>query len=176
MRDDPALIICCLDDVRSVVKNFRPTAVVSLLPAAEQRPTPRGIAPNRHHRVEIDDIAMKVRGQTLAHRLHMQALIDFLRSCDPRESLLVHCFAGVSRSPAAALIALTLDAPGREGDAAMLLRQHARHANPNTRLLQLADDALGRGRALVDAAESMGPPRGMPFAPPVFLPRRLPPL
>lgn len=36
---------------------------------------------------------------------HIQELLDFIRSLDFTDKLLVHCFAGYSRSPAAALIA-----------------------------------------------------------------------
>lgn len=36
---------------------------------------------------------------------HIQKLLDFIRSLSPDERLLVHCFAGYSRSPAAVIIA-----------------------------------------------------------------------
>lgn len=36
---------------------------------------------------------------------HIQKLLDFIRSLDFTDKLLVHCFAGYSRSPAAVLIA-----------------------------------------------------------------------
>jgi predicted protein tyrosine phosphatase len=36
---------------------------------------------------------------------HIQKLLDFIRSLAPHERLLVHCFAGYSRSPAAVIIA-----------------------------------------------------------------------
>ena len=36
---------------------------------------------------------------------HIQKLLDFIRSLSPDERLLVHCFAGYSRSPAAVVIA-----------------------------------------------------------------------
>jgi len=36
---------------------------------------------------------------------HIQKLISFIRSLSPTDKLLVHCFAGYSRSPAAVVIA-----------------------------------------------------------------------
>ena len=36
---------------------------------------------------------------------HIQTLLKFIRSLSPDERLLVHCFAGYSRSPAAVIIA-----------------------------------------------------------------------
>ena len=36
---------------------------------------------------------------------HIQKLLDFIRDLSPVDKLLVHCFAGYSRSPAAVLIA-----------------------------------------------------------------------
>jgi predicted protein tyrosine phosphatase len=86
-------------------------------------------------------------------------LVEFLRASPPTESILIHCAAGVSRSPAAALIAMALAAPGHDCEAARILRAAGPFVSPNRLLVQLADVALGRGGALVDALESMGPPR-----------------
>jgi predicted protein tyrosine phosphatase len=36
---------------------------------------------------------------------HIQKLLDFIRDLTPTDKLLVHCFAGYSRSPAAVIIA-----------------------------------------------------------------------
>ena len=71
--------------------------------------------------------------------------------------MLIHCYAGISRSPAAALIAMVLDAPGREQAAALTLREAAPHAQPNRLLIELSDDLLGRGGRLVAALDAMGP-------------------
>ena len=59
--------------------------------------------------------------------------------------MLVHCWAGVSRSMAAAYILLCdRFGPGHEEAIAQPSRLRAPHAYPNALLVQLADAALGR--------------------------------
>jgi predicted protein tyrosine phosphatase len=72
--------------------------------------------------------------------------------------MLIHCWAGISRSTASAFtIACMLNEPGRETDIARLLRARAAHAQPNRRLVALADDILARDGRMVDALDAMGP-------------------
>jgi predicted protein tyrosine phosphatase len=98
-----------------------------------------------------------------------------VRSSPPDVALVIHCLAGISRSPAAALIALAHDARGREREAASLLRKAAPFARPNRLLVQLADSALRRGGALVAALDSIGTPEPEALLnfEPFFLPRVL---
>ena len=71
--------------------------------------------------------------------------------------MLVHCWAGVSRSMAAAYILLCDRAgPGYELEIARALRARASHASPNTLMVRLADEALTRERRMVEAIESIG--------------------
>src|SRR5262245_20016897 len=138
------------------VSQLRPERLVSLLPAEDQPATPHGIAAADHLRVLVDDITEPRPGFVAPGRSHVETLIDFLRDSPPRSSILIHCLAGVSRSPAAALIALALEAPGRERDAARLLRSTAPFVDPNPRMIELADEILARRGALVAALASMG--------------------
>jgi len=80
--------------------------------------------------------------------------------------MLIHCMAGISRSMAAALIALVTKAGGREKEAAEQIRRAAPHAYPNRRMVALADGLLRCEGRLVDAREAMGPPR-LTFAGPL---------
>ncbi|MDX1425673.1 MAG: hypothetical protein R3322_21190, partial [Kiloniellales bacterium] len=72
--------------------------------------------------------------------------------------LVIHCYAGVSRSTAAALAVLCSYNEGREQDAAHLLRARAPHAFPNRRMIDLADDLLACGGRLRDAVAAMPQP------------------
>ena len=70
----------------------------------------------------------------------MLALLDFVAAWDRAEPLLIHCYAGVSRSTAAAFIAACALAPGRDERAiAEALRAASPTASPNPRLVALAD-------------------------------------
>ncbi len=130
--------------------------MISLLQPEWQPATPSGLAPEHHLRLEINDITSPEPDQILPERAHVERLIAFLE--DARgQSLLIHCYAGISRSPAAALVSMALDAPGREETAADALRVAAPYAQPNRLLIELADDLLGRAGRLVAALEAMGP-------------------
>jgi predicted protein tyrosine phosphatase len=78
--------------------------------------------------------------------------------------------AGISRSTAAALIALALTAPGREELVARQLRRAAPHASPNRRIIALADRLLARDGRLIAARESMGAAEPLVAGPLVALP------
>ena len=89
-------------------------------------------------------------------RAHIEELIDFLHDWPADESLMVHCFAGVSRSTAIALIAHFMKC-GDEFTSAQALRAAAPHASPNRRIVALADDILGCSGRLIEARAAMGP-------------------
>lgn len=169
--DTPLIHVCGLHDMPRQVGRLRPERLISLLPAAEQPLTPPTIAPSDHLRVMIRDFDDPREGEGAPTRRHVEALIEFLRATPPGASILIHCLAGVSRSPAAALIALVLDAPGCELEAALLLSEAAPFAWPNRLLLELADDLLDRGGALLAAREAMGRPDWLAPSAPFTVPR-----
>lgn len=152
------IYVCSLYELPAHAERLAPSHLVSLLSPNELPPTPPGVAADRHHRVGIHDINEPLDGHILPDEDHVAELIDFLRAWSPDEGpLLIHCFAGVSRSMAAALIALVLDAPGKEAAAAQHMRRAAPHAQPNKRIVALADELLDRDGRLVAAREAMGP-------------------
>jgi predicted protein tyrosine phosphatase len=141
-----------------MVETLRPGRVISLLAAIDQPPTPEHIHPSDHLRVLVDDVDYSEKGMSTPARDHITQLLDFLRGTPQETSLLIHCLAGVSRSPAAALIALVLEAPGRELEAARVLRQAGPFVNPNHLIVEIADAALKRDGALIAALHDMGEP------------------
>jgi predicted protein tyrosine phosphatase len=71
--------------------------------------------------------------------------------------MLVHCWAGISRSMAAAYTILCDRAgPGSELEIARELRIRAAHAYPNALIVALADRALGRDGRMIEAVASIG--------------------
>jgi predicted protein tyrosine phosphatase len=85
--------------------------------------------------------------------------------------MVVHCFAGISRSTAAAFITLCALAPERrEAEVALALRRASETAAPNARLVALADAMLGRGGRMVEAVRAIGPGRPAPEGTPFMLP------
>jgi predicted protein tyrosine phosphatase len=108
--------------------------------------------------VGVHDITDPLQGGILIEECHVVQLVRFLEAWKPAEgALLVHCWAGISRSTATALIARYVKCGDAEASA-LALRAAAPHAIPNRRIVQLADDVLGCGGALVGALERMGEP------------------
>lgn len=132
--------------------------MVSLLGDDPFPETPAGIAPGRHLRLRIHDIDEPVEGYQAPELHHIERLIEWGAGWLREEALVVHCFAGVSRSTAAALTLLAQANPGHEDAAARLLRERAPHAKPNRRMIALADRALGLEGRLSNAVAAMGEP------------------
>jgi predicted protein tyrosine phosphatase len=169
----PRICVCGLDEMPDIVERMRPGRLISLLPAEDQPPTPPQLKAPDHLRVLIDDVDQPRKGFSAPGREHIDEVLRFLHASPREVSLVIHCLAGVSRSPAVALVALALDAPGREREAALLLRKAAPFACPNRLLVRLADSALRRDGALVAALDSIGEPEWNFDFEPFFLPRVL---
>jgi predicted protein tyrosine phosphatase len=133
------------------------THILSLLGIEGAPDTPLGIDPARHLHIEVDDYPASFAGDIVPTMEHVTELLDFATAWDRQGPMLVHCYAGVSRSTAAALIVLCQYNPGREMEAALALRWAAPHAKPNLRMIAIADQLLKCDGNLIDAVEAMGP-------------------
>lgn len=130
---------------------------------------PEGIAPERHLVVAVSDISDEMEGHVLAADNHVASLLDFVRLWDREHPLLIHCFAGVSRSTAAAFISACALNPHRdENEIAQAIRRSSPTATPNQRLVAVADEMLGRDGRMVSAIDRIGRgedcAEGVPFA------------
>ena len=77
-----------------------------------------------------------------------------------RRRILMHCFAGISRSTAAAFVALCALSPHLHEDSiARALRQSSDTAVPNRLFVSLAYDVLRRDGRMVAALNRMAPHR-----------------
>jgi predicted protein tyrosine phosphatase len=153
------IYICNLAEMPGHVGRLKPTRLVSLQAPHEQPPTPQEIGKGCHLKVSVNDISQPLAGHILPEGSHIGPLIDFIGAWDPEEGpLLVHCFAGISRSTAAAMIALAVKAPGRVPELGHHLRHHAPHALPNRRMIEVADRMLDLDGRLIAAHQAMAPP------------------
>lgn len=152
----PLILITPLSAVPDAIQSHAPSHLVSLLSAQYMIETPGGVHPERHLKLSVHDIADPLADQAPAAE-HVERLIAFGRSWDASSPMLVHCWAGVSRSTAAAYTMLCDKAgPGAELEIALRLRENGPHAQPNRLIVRLADAALGRDGAMVRAIESIG--------------------
>jgi len=156
---------------------FDPRTILSLMDPGATYSIPSGPSMVEHVRLEFHDVVMDSPTDALRvapSPTHVKRILDFATAWDGQSRLLVHCTAGVSRSPAAALAILSARNPGQEREIARLLRLRAPWVNPNLRIIRLADDLLGRRGDLIRAVISMGEPsmRGVPE--PILLPGLFP--
>src|SRR4029453_13187333 len=84
-------------------------------------------------------------------------ILECGRAWDAAQPMLIHCFAGISRSTAAAFVLACAGSPeADERRIALAMRRAAPHASPNRRIVSLADRLLGREGRMVAALEAMG--------------------
>lgn len=149
--------VCSMFRVADVATASGARTLVSLINGDIQVPRPAAIPPARHLLVGISDITAEMEGQVLASEAHVAALLDFVRLWDREAPLLIHCFAGVSRSTAAAYVSACALSPQLcEDELAQRLRRASPTATPNARLVALGDKMLGREGRMVEAIERIG--------------------
>ena len=84
-------------------------------------------------------------------------LLRFFSSWDADSPLLIHCWMGISRSTAAAAIALAQHDPGQDMmRLAHRLRKASPIATPNPLMIKLADEQLGLNGQLSAAIATIG--------------------
>ena len=150
-----AIHVCPLSRLAETLAATGAGTVVSLLTGPSQALP--AMAGKRHLVLDVADIAVAQPGYTLAGEAHIMTLLDVVRTWDRSAPLLIHCFAGVSRSPAAAFAAACLLRPDAEAASiARELRRAAPSATPNPRLVALADAALGRRGRMIAAIDAIG--------------------
>ncbi len=165
----PRIHVCALSKVPDTVRAVGAKSLVTLINASTVVPRPPEIAPDRHLFVGMSDITEHMDGQILPESAHVAQLLTFIRRWDQAEPLVIHCYAGVSRSTAAAYIAYcALHPQACEFETARLLRAMSPSATPNARLVALADAHLRREGRMIAAIAEIGRGQdcfeGVPFA------------
>ena len=167
------ICICAWQDVEHHVTKLSAGHVISLLGVEGRAETPPGIAPENHLNLDIDDIDYEHAGYKSPQPGEIAQIIEFGTAWGASGALVVHCFAGISRSSAAAMTLLCLHNPGREQELADLLRAQSAHVRPNPLMIEFADELLNCQGRLVDAVASMSPPEFTIPAPATIIPAKL---
>jgi predicted protein tyrosine phosphatase len=165
----PRIHVCSLAKVPETVRAIGARSLVTLIDTGTPVRRPPGIAAEDHLIVALSDIAVAVDGYVLPSESHVEKLLGFVRRWDQAAPLLIHCWAGVSRSTAAAFIAACALRPQRdEAEIAQEVRVKSPTATPNPRLVALADAMLGRNGRMITAIARIGRgtdcSEGAPFA------------
>lgn len=150
--------VCSLQRLHSTVDRSGASHLITVINEGTPVVRPHTIRPDRHLLLGFHDINLPIEGMTLPAAGHIDRLIKFVRAWDRETPMVVHCFAGISRSTAGAFIAACIAAPDRDEDeVAKLIRQLSPTAHPNPVMVRLADEMLGRNGRMIRAIEAIGP-------------------
>ena len=151
------IIVCPLNKVQGLVDDHRAGHVVSLLGPDTPHRSFKGIGRDAHLRLTFHDIAQPMDGYLPPTSRDAERLVGFLKNWRRERPMIIHCWAGISRSTAAAYTALCLFRPeASEEDLAWELRAASPSATPNRLVVTLADHLLGRDGRMVRAVAGIG--------------------
>ena len=151
------IYVCSLARIADTVSESGAERLLSLLAAGTEVVRPTSILAENHLHLSMHDIADAQDGMTPPGEDHVRDILDFAGRWDRRKPMVVHCYAGISRSTASAYIIAAALAPHRdEFELARKLRDLSPSATPNPRLVALADRMLGRQNRMVEAIREIG--------------------
>ena len=153
--------VCSLARLHDTVAETGASHIVTLLRLIDRVQRPKAIVEANHLILGMDDIATPIDGYIHPAEEHVTRLIEFVQRWDRRAPMVVHCYAGISRSTAGAFISACALNPQRdEATIARAIRGSSRTAMPNSMLVGHADRILGRKGRMIAAVEALGP--GLP--------------
>lgn len=160
--------VCPLSDLDATLASSGARHMVSLMGPGKASTRPEKIN-GRFLAMEFHDIGEPREGLSPPTSEHIEQLLQFFDAWDGQSDMLVHCWMGVSRSTAAAAIALAQHNPAGDMDQlAQRLRKASPIATPNPLMISIADDLLqlnGRLRAAIAAiGRGAEASQGQPFA------------
>ncbi len=158
-----------------IVGKVRPSRVVSLLSPYDSFPKFSGLGDEHHLQIGIHDIAEDIGEWRAPGAADAERVIRFVETWDRGAPILIHCWAGISRSTASAFITACVHNPSTdEGEIAYALRAASPTAYPNRRLVAHADDILGRCGRMSSAVADIGRGEMAEEAQPFFIPSSFP--
>jgi predicted protein tyrosine phosphatase len=160
--------VCSLAALPETVRLTGASHILTVMGKVEQVLRPESVLPANHLRVAMDDITEPMEGFVAPSQEHIAQVLDFVRGWDRGAPLVIHCYAGVSRSTASAFAAACALNPHRdEMTIARQIRSASPIASPNRLIVSLADKALGRDGRMLRALDDIGPAsmmvEGKPF-------------
>jgi predicted protein tyrosine phosphatase len=120
--------------------------------------TPKDVSPENHWHYFFDDATDHTKEEAPT-AVEVADILNKIRTHKP-EKLLVHCWAGVSRSTAISYTLLCDKlGPGKEAEALALTEESAlfKGIHPNTLIVDIADKLLNREGKMVEALKNFKP-------------------
>lgn len=166
------LHVCSLSRLMATVAATGASHVASLINAGTPVPRPASVTADNHLFLGFNDIVEPMVGMIPVGEAEVLRLFDFVDRWDRSRPMVIHCWAGISRSTAAAFVSACRLMPERdEAGIARELRAKSPSATPNLRLVRIADVLMERGGRMTRAIEAIGRGtdafEGVPFALPI---------
>ena len=92
--------VCSLARLHDTVEETGAAHVVTLLKDTDRVERPKSIVEANHLILGMDDISVPMDGYVIPADEHVTRLIAFVRGWDRAKPMVVHCYAGISRSTA----------------------------------------------------------------------------
>jgi predicted protein tyrosine phosphatase len=152
-----AIYVCPLSRLDETVAESGARHVVTLIDAGTPVARPASVAADDHLFLGMHDIADPAEGLTPPGEHHVETFLDFVGRWNRETPVVIHCYAGISRSTAAAFSAYCAIRPDLdELEIAARIRARSPEATPNARIVRMADTLLKREGRMVAAAEGIG--------------------
>jgi predicted protein tyrosine phosphatase len=153
----PTLHVSSLSRMHETVASTGASHVVTLINERTVVQRPASILADRHLFIGVSDIVEPLEGHITPAHDHVARLMTFMRGWDRASPIVIHCWAGISRSTAAAYISVCMLNPERdEREVAFALRAASPSATPNARLVAIADEIMGRDCRMSRAVSAIG--------------------
>jgi len=95
------LKICGVAELHEVITAYQPTRIISTITQSEALNLPAA-----HLHINVGDITSDLDGHVLPAMHHLLEVLEFTKNLTDDDRLLIHCFAGMSRSTAFAIAVL----------------------------------------------------------------------
>jgi predicted protein tyrosine phosphatase len=151
------IIVCGLTAAQRQIDLHGAKSVISILGPETPHRDFAGIDPVQHLRLTFNDINAVTTGLIAPHQRDASKLVNFIQNWQQVAPLLIHCWAGISRSTASAFAALCVLRP--DIDEMILVRElrtASPSATPNRLITAQVDNLLERDGRMLEAVESIG--------------------
>lgn len=150
------IIVCPMAQVNSITLKSRPSHLISLSSPNSEPLSVETLPECKRLFLSFNDVTCPIKGLVPPSAAHIEQILGFFSAWQKDAPILIHCWAGISRSTAASYVGLCLIRPDDEKFLARMLRQASPSATPNRLMVALADDILGRSGRMVDAVHAIG--------------------
>jgi predicted protein tyrosine phosphatase len=160
--------VCSLAALPATVEATGATHILTVMGNISKVQRPSSVSEANHLMISMDDINEPAEGFVAPSGQHIEQVLAFVRKWDRAAPLVIHCYAGISRSTASAFMTACALNPHRdEASIARQIRAASPSAWPNRLIVTLADRALGRQGRMIRALDEIGPgnmtTEGRPF-------------